>query len=105
MKIWSLESFNPLKKKPLFPVQVVRLDAGQAVAEGRVRYLFAEGRVRLHSCSKESRRRREPERSSESCRRRARALLFAEGRVRCLCTQSSESKGRRRSLLPFDTEV
>jgi hypothetical protein len=31
--------------------------------------------------------------------------LFAEGRVRCLCTQSSESKGRRRSLLPFDTEV
>jgi hypothetical protein len=50
--IWSLESLNQLKKKPLFPVQVVRLDAGQAVAEGRVRYLFAEGRVRLHSCSK-----------------------------------------------------
>jgi hypothetical protein len=43
---------NQIKKKPLFPVQVVRLDAGQAAAEGRVRYLFAEGRVRLHSCSK-----------------------------------------------------
>jgi hypothetical protein len=52
MKIWSLESLNQLKKKPLFPVQVVRLVAGQAVAEGRVRYLLAEGRVRLHSVSK-----------------------------------------------------
>jgi hypothetical protein len=29
--------------------------------------------------------------------------LFAEGRVRCLCTQTSESMGRR--SLPIDTEV